>query len=224
MPERTRPSGDQVQEAMLGPVAYWIGCFVLGGIPFALLIGKAKGIDIREVGSRNIGATNLGRSLGLSWGVLAFFLDAGKGLVAVLVGSALLRAEVIGGSSSTLVIGAAAAIFGHCYPVYLRFRGGKGVATAAGALCGLHPLLCAVLLGVWVVVVGLTRTIGVGSCAAAIVACLIGTDFAVGSNLAPIEGTQSTGMFLIVLGGLVLFRHRSNIRDYFTPNEAGSNN
>ena len=120
------------------------GAYLLGSVPFALLLGRLKGIDIRHVGSGNIGATNLTRTAGRHWGVLAFLLDFFKGLAPVLIIPLVHPFDV-----TTLlglmkvhvqILAGMAAVLGHVWPIYLRFKGGKGVATTFGVMAGLLPI------------------------------------------------------------------------------------
>jgi acyl-phosphate glycerol 3-phosphate acyltransferase len=138
-----------------------VGCYLVGGIPFGFLVGRLHGLDIRKAGSGNIGATNVGRLLGRKWGILVFVLDVCKGLLPTLgLGQFLPGAEGLAGWSPAVVntawlAGGVACILGHNFPIYLRFRGGKGVATSLGVVLGVYPYLtvsglCA--FGVWVVV------------------------------------------------------------------------
>ncbi|MBU0637364.1 MAG: glycerol-3-phosphate acyltransferase, partial [Planctomycetes bacterium] len=117
-----------------------IGAFLLGSIPFGLLIGLARGVDIREHGSRNIGATNAGRVLGRKWGYLCLLLDILKGFVPTLAASFVLIAEP---AESVMLVQwmlvGLAAVLGHTFPIYLKFRGGKGVATTIGVALGIFP-------------------------------------------------------------------------------------
>jgi glycerol-3-phosphate acyltransferase PlsY len=136
--------------------------YALGSVPFSYLIVKlAKGRDVRTVGSGNAGATNVMRAAGKAAGAAALLLDCGKGVAAVTAARAL-------GASGLVVGGAAAAVVaGHIYPVFLGFRGGKGVATASGALGALEPAVLAASLALFVLVVAWKRTISLGSIAAA---------------------------------------------------------
>jgi glycerol-3-phosphate acyltransferase PlsY len=136
--------------------------YALGSVPFSYLIVKlAKGRDVRTVGSGNAGATNVMRAAGKAAGAAALLLDCGKGVAAVTAARAL-------GASGLVVGGAAAAVVaGHIYPVFLGFRGGKGVATASGALGALEPAALAASLALFVLVVAWKRTISLGSIAAA---------------------------------------------------------
>jgi glycerol-3-phosphate acyltransferase PlsY len=186
-----------------------LAAYLIGGIPFGYLIGLSRGVNIFEQGSGNIGATNVGRVLGRKFGTLAFVLDFAKGAVPVLVAmnaaAALatdLRGEELG------VIAGLAAVLGHLFPVYLRFRGGKGVATAAGVVVVLLPLGALVGLLVWVGVVAATRYVSAGSLAAAVALCGV----RLLTNPAPFAGENLVlTAFCFVAAGLVLVRHRANI-------------
>ncbi len=174
--------------------------YLLGGIPFGLLIAKSRGIDIRSVGSGNIGATNVMRVVGKSWGLLTLFLDALKGLVATLALPAIL-----GGADHPdwlpLACGCAA-ILGHSFPMYLKFKGGKGVATSAGVLLGVAPAAFGIGIAVFLVLFGLFRYVSLGSIGAALtvpVASYILQDPALVTHV------------LVVLAILVIWRHKANI-------------
>jgi len=143
-----------------------LGSYLLGSVPMGLWIGRLRGVDLREHGSRNIGATNAGRVLGRKFAYLVFLLDFGKGLAPAMVGSSL--AAHLGVSANAAGLGAGvAAVVGHVFPLYLRFRGGKGVATAAGAFVGLQPAAALTALGLWVLVFLVTRTVALASLAGA---------------------------------------------------------
>lgn len=171
--------------------------YLLGSIPFGYLAGRARGIDIRTVGSRNIGTTNVFRSLGKGWGVAVLVADVGKGLAAVLIADALTD------GAGWPILAAAAAVIGHVAPVWLRFKGGKGVAVAAGALIGLMPLASLILVGGWVVIVLVTRYVSVASIAAAVA-------------FTPLAWALGYGweylVFAAVVSALVLWRHRGNMK------------
>ena len=136
--------------------------YLAGSIPFAFLVARRHGIDLRRSGSGNIGATNVLRTSGAPLAVTAMLLDAGKGTVAVLIARALTEGP------ATPVAAGLAAIIGHVYPVWLQFRGGKGVATAAGVFGVLTPLALAIAAGVFLVTVFVSRYISVGSVAGAL--------------------------------------------------------
>jgi glycerol-3-phosphate acyltransferase PlsY len=155
----------------LAAVLALLAAYLLGSVSFAyLLVRTLKGVDLRSAGSGNLGATNAGRVLGRGLGLLILVLDLGKGLLPVLVARGPLDDPLVFGGSLPLSVGMGAAAFlGHCYPCWLRFRGGKGVATAAGAILGLAPLAALIALGGFVLGVLVTRMVSVGSMAAAVV-------------------------------------------------------
>ena len=195
-----------------------VGAYLLGSIPFGWLIGKARGVDIREHGSRNIGATNCWRVCGWPYGLAAFALDVAKGFLpvyaAVLYMSGVMAPlEDLPGGLRTfwllLVLVAAAAIAGHVFPVWLKFKGGKAVATSLGVLLALPMLgwLALGAFGVWIVVVLITRYVSVASSVAAIA-------FAAGYLW--LERSEAWNaylpvtVFVVLLVAIVLLRHRSN--------------
>ena len=195
-----------------------VGAFLFGGVPFALLIGLARGVDIRKRGSGNVGATNLARVAGTPWGVLAFFFDAAKGYLPVILGDLWLGAD----RPDWALIGAGvAAVVGHCYSPYLRFRGGKGVATGAGMVLALHPGAFAILILVWATIAVTIRDIGVASSVAAVAGLLVGGDLLRSNSLmgAP---RPTLGGLLIGIAILILFRHRDNIRQFWGARMGGS--
>jgi glycerol-3-phosphate acyltransferase PlsY len=138
-------------------------CYLIGAIPFGLIVGKlVKGIDIRQFGSGNIGATNVYRTLGIGPALLVFILDTAKGLAAVII------CRTVAFSDWFVVLGGLLAVAGHTFSVFLRFSGGRGVATALGVIIGLTPAIAAVALGLWTVIVIITRYISVASILAAL--------------------------------------------------------
>jgi glycerol-3-phosphate acyltransferase PlsY len=170
--------------------------YLLGSIPFAYLAGRTQGIDIRTVGSKNVGASNVFRELGRGIGVTVMALDIAKGLVAVLIANS----ET---SSPWPLVAAAAAIVGHVFPVWLRFKGGKGVAVAGGAMIGLVPLPAVIVLILWVIVVAVTRYVSVASIVAAAVFPFLVLGFG-----AP----WPTVVFAVLAAIMVIVRHRANIQ------------
>jgi glycerol-3-phosphate acyltransferase PlsY len=186
------------------------GSYLLGSAPFGLLIGLARGVDIRQTGSRNIGATNLTRALGRPWGLIAFALDFAKGLVPVLI------ARYIESSHPTTVppslagwlavsCGLAATV-GHVFPLFLRFRGGKGVATSFGALAGLAWLPTVLGGGLWLLLYVLTRTVSLASVTAGTAVPLL-----VAGLEREAKGYVSVQVFAVLVATLIVVRHRSNI-------------
>lgn len=144
-------------------VAALLASYFLGAIPFGLLVGKvAKGIDIRDFGSGNIGATNVLRTLGPGLAFVVFLLDTAKGFAAVLI------CRGLGLDPWWVVAGALLAVLGHTFSVFLRFRGGKGVATSLGVIVGLDPVIAGVTFALWLVIAAITRYISVASILAAV--------------------------------------------------------
>jgi glycerol-3-phosphate acyltransferase PlsY len=137
--------------------------YLLGSIPFAFLAGRANGVDLRTVGSGNLGAANVFRNLGRPWGVAVMAADIGKGVVAVVIARLIT-------DDPWPAIAAGAAMAGHVFPVWLRFKGGKGVAVGGGAMIGLVPLAALILLGIWLVVLLVTRYSSLASITAAVAA------------------------------------------------------
>ncbi len=128
--------------------------YLFGSLPFSFWLGKLKGVDIRRIGSGNVGATNLSRALGPQWGLLAFILDGGKGFLAVIVAGYIFALFKDNLTSLALlkILGGVASILGHIWSIWLKFKGGKGVATSAGVFFGLAPITLLIVLGIWVVV------------------------------------------------------------------------
>ena len=143
-------------------VAWLIGAYLIGAIPFGFLIGKMRGVDVRTVGSKNIGATNVYRTVGHAWGFLAFFCDFLKGFLPTLAASSLFPHP-----SSLPVFVGLATVIGHTLTVFMKFRGGKGVATAFGMMVALATYPTLLAFAVFVVTVWLSHYISLGSILAA---------------------------------------------------------
>lgn len=130
----------------LTPIGFILGAYLLGAIPFGLLIGWARGVDVRKQGSGNIGATNVGRVLGKPAGFLCLALDIAKGLVpTLLAGRVLVQPPFDAAMIFTWITIGLAAVLGHTFPIYLGFRGGKGVSTTIGAALGIYPVYTAAM-------------------------------------------------------------------------------
>jgi glycerol-3-phosphate acyltransferase PlsY len=170
--------------------------YLVGSVPFAHLFARRRGIDLRQVGSGNVGATNVLRTSGARQGVLVMCLDAAKGAIAVLVAAAVTNGP------ATPVAAGLAAVIGHIYPVWLGFRGGKGVATAAGVFAVLAPLALGIAAGVFVLAVWVTRYISVGSMAGAI---------ALAVSAAASEAPGAVAVGAIVAALIIVHRHRGNL-------------
>lgn len=179
------------------PGLAFLSGYLLGSVSFALLLARARGIDLRGVGSGNLGATNTSRALGARAGILVFLLDAAKGAVPVLLWRAVEAEEL------AVVLAGAGAYLGHIWPLYFRFRGGKGVATLIGALLALAPwtLLSVVPFALGLVLI--TRIMSLGS-------LVFGVGLPTASYL---RGDSDAVLGFTVGAGLFLFwTHRSNIR------------
>lgn len=180
--------------------------FALGAIPFSLLMGKAfAGVDIRTTGSGNVGATNVARSAGWGAGILALLLDAAKGATAVI----LARALFVETPAADLVAGGMA-VLGHLYSPFLRFRGGKGVATGAGAFLVLAPFAVGGAAMVFLLAVALTRYVSLASVLAA-------ATLPVAAYFLGLRG--GTVLLAMVVAGLVIARHRGNLARLAAGNE-----
>ena len=184
--------------------AAWIlAAYLIGGIPFGFLIGKMRGVDVRTVGSKNIGATNVFRTVGKGWGLLAFACDVLKGLIPVL----LARYFGCGWRYLPLAVGIACVV-GHMLTPYMNFRGGKGVATAFGMLLGLIPALVGVAFALFAVVFALSHYISLGSCTAALFLAV-----AVWFPWLGCAGRADLPQAILVtaIALFVVWKHRSNI-------------
>lgn len=205
-------------------IAYLLAAYLLGAVPFAYVMGRLAGVDIRRSGSHNVGATNCWRVCGWKYGLTAFLLDVGKGLASTLGAWLMVRhcAEfaALGELQRNLIVVAVGlgVIIGHVLPVYLKFKGGKAVATSLGVFLGIPPLtlIALVLFAVWAIVFAATRYVSVASTVAAIGLMTLGLlfdgwrmEFSPGGAFA--ERLPLTLLALIV-GLLVIWRHRENYR------------
>jgi len=183
-----------------------VAAYFSGSVPFGLLLARAvAGKDVRTEGSGNIGATNVARVVGKKLGAVVLVLDALKGALPVVAAQQLLPGEPLWHDAVGL-----AAFFGHVFPVWLKFKGGKGVATALGVLVVLLPWAALAGFLVWVTVLAIWRVSSVGSLAGALVA--VGVGFAVHR---PIEYPAVAVVFLV----LMLFTHRSNLQRLISRQE-----
>ncbi len=182
--------------------------YLIGSIPTGFLVGKARGLDIRKVGSGNIGATNVFRALGKPAGILVLLADAFKGWVPVAILSGAIARWLVPDAGTYVneilrIIAAVCAVLGHNYTLWLRFKGGKGIATSAGALLALVPLALGIILAVWAVVFAISRYVSLASISASI-ALPLATWL-----------TGQSGLLIAVTGGLTLlavWKHRTNIQ------------
>lgn len=187
---------------MIPPAVLVIASYLIGSIPFGFLVARAKGVDITKAGSGNIGATNVGRVLGRKYGLLVFALDVLKGALPTAAMSSLAM------SPGWQVAAGLAAILGHLFPIYLRFRGGKGVATGFGVVAVLLPIPAAIAFLVWLLVTTTTRYVSLASMVAAIALAavrLTATPGPFSSNDWPITA------FCVATALLVVVKHRANL-------------
>jgi len=194
-----------------------LGAYLLGSIPFGFLAAKAKGIDIRSVGSGNIGATNAMRVLGKPLGIFVLLMDAAKGFAACAIMPAMLYDFFFASSWDDMFVNhplefqlqiklltGVCAVLGHNYTCWLKFKGGKGIATTAGVYLALAPWAVLVALVVFILAVLLTKFVSVGSIAAA-VALPVTVWVLTPHNL-------FLGIVTTALGALAIYKHKSNIQ------------
>jgi len=193
-----------------------IGAYLLGAVPVGFILARSRGIDLRTVGSGNIGATNLGRALGRKWAVVCFVLDALKGFVPTLAGR-----WVVGAGTPTVgelfgwQAAGCAAIVGHMFPVYLRFRGGKGVSTGMGMLMGLYPYFTypgLMTFGVWATVLLVWRYVSLASIVGAAAFPVLFWILIVLFPEWTLADLWPLLLIAVVMAGVVVARHSENIR------------
>ena len=190
-----------ITNSPLMPSLLVLAAYLLGSIPNGLLIARLKGVDLQKVGSGNIGATNVFRCVGKGWGIAAFVLDAVKGFVPAFFFPRLLE-------SAPPWLGLAcgvAAVAGHNWPVWLKFKGGKGVSTSAGMLLGIAPAAVGIGFAVFALTVALTRFVSLGSILAAV---------AVPAAYLWMNGADNRLLAgaLVLMGALVIVKHRANVK------------
>ena len=194
--------------------------YLPGSLPAGLIAGRLKGVDIRAVGSGNIGATNAFRVLGKGIGVAVLLVDVMKGLLPCLFLPPLVNGMFPEGQTPELqtlklLIGVSA-ILGHNYPCWLGFKGGKGIATTAGVVGGLAPVPFGICLGVWIVFLGISRYVSVASIAAAVTLPVSVAAF-------PGEGVYRFGplfWIFLLLGAMAIWKHRLNIQRLMNGTES----
>lgn len=187
--------------------------YLLGSIPWGLILSRIGGVDVRSAGSGNIGATNVWRVMGWQWGLPTFLLDTAKGIGAVLLtrhlASSILEpskvmADAVAWSGT---VSGLAAILGHNYPIWLRFRGGKGVATSLGVVLALMPIQSLFVFAIWGCVLAVTRYVSLASIAAALCLPLL----ALLAQWNDLKGNGGRLPFACIAALLVVRRHRENI-------------
>ena len=206
-----------------------VGAYLLGSIPFGLIIGRSRGIDIRQHGSKNIGATNVARVLGRPWGTVCFVLDVSKGAVPVLVAGAV--HELLGQQPSMMepremwlwMAVVCAPIAGHMHSPFVGFRGGKGVATGFGAMLAMWPVLTFAAIGamvVWYAVLRLSRYVSLASmlAAAGVPAGYVlsvlphdALEMPIGHSLQQVIHASAPLVVTTVMALVIVYKHRANI-------------
>ena len=191
-----------------------IAAYLIGSIPTAYWIGKIFfNIDIREHGSKNMGASNSFRVLGAVWGIVVLLIDMGKGMAAVQLANAVDPSSWLGTELTfwKLIFGLVA-VAGHIFPIFAGFRGGKGVATLFGVVIAIQPWTALISVGAFLIVVFLTKYISLGSIIAVVV-------FAACVWFAVVESNVYMRWFSVIAATLVIGMHWSNIRRLFSGTE-----
>lgn len=183
---------------------FMIAAYLLGSIPFGLVAGfKVKGLDIREQGSKNIGATNVFRVVGKKWGILVLLLDVLKGYVACVLPAFFGQSLAL---PFQLLLGVSA-ILGHSFPIWLKFKGGKGVATSLGVFLAIAWIPTLITFGIWILCFAITRIISISSLLAALVFPIMIT-----WRYAGTPGIQFLLPISIALAVFIFYTHRANLQ------------
>jgi glycerol-3-phosphate acyltransferase PlsY len=199
-----------------------IAAYLLGSVPFGLLIAKAHGKDLRSIGSGNIGATNVSRALGRKWAYFCFILDVLKGLIPMLVTMLIAKPDSVLTLWMWLAVGCAA-ILGHIFPIYIKFKGGKGVATSFGVALGLWPYYTICVLFsflVWIVVVLIWRYVSLASIVASVTFILALIAAIILKPDWEFTGLWPILIIAIVIPVMVIVRHRGNIKRLLAGTES----
>ena len=208
-------------------ILFLLLAYLLGSIPFGFIFGKMNGIDIRQVGSKNIGATNTGRALGLKYAILTYFCDMLKGAIIVF----LFRFEIIPSTYCVLnpMLYGLLAVIGHTFPIYLKFKGGKSVACGSGVLGAYCPILLPIAIVIFFVVFLITKYVSLGSLIGAlcmfigtIIVTAIAGQFSF-DNVNPQGNLWAYNLFFIIFSfiimALIYIKHSSNIKRLINGNE-----
>lgn len=193
----------------------YLFAYLLGGIPTSFIAGKLKGVDITKHGSGNAGATNALRVLGTKIGVTVMLLDALKGVVAILIGRWILTLFDIDTNQIYDITLGITAILGHVFSIYLRFKGGKGVATAAGVYALLSPWAMLIALAAFIIVVAASRYVSMGSITAAVVLVITQLIIAYRNNFEQLPILILT----VFLALFIILKHKENIKRLIKGNE-----
>jgi glycerol-3-phosphate acyltransferase PlsY len=195
---------------MVTLAVFLVGSYLLGSIPFGYLAGRLVGIDIRQAGSGNVGATNAVRVLGKGYGYPVFALDFLKGFGAVKISMLMAPGRPPEWNSPEIfgIVAAVSSVLGHLYPPWLKFKGGKGVATSAGALLALTPVATLIGVAIWISVFWLTRYVSLASITAAVVLPIV---ILVVSSQDQGKGRPLLFYSSACVAAVVIWRHRSNL-------------
>lgn len=177
--------------------------YLCGSIPFGFLIGRLYGFDLQRIGSRHTGTANVIRTAGIRAGIAVFILDFIKGAVPVL----LVRKFIAPGRLWAEAVSGFAAVLGHNHSLFLKFHGGRGVATGGGALCAMSPKTCALATPCWIIPTAISRYTSLGSICGSAASGLIATAFA-------LRGRERwpRAIYALVTGSYIIFAHRDNIQ------------
>ena len=203
-------------ENLITYISIAVIAYLIGAVPWGFVIGKFKGVDIREHGSGNVGATNVLRTLGKKLGILCFFLDFMKGFLPVLTVILLIRYKIVDISDIAVVTASFATVFGHMWPVYLKFKGGKGVSTMAGLLLAIAPL--SLISGglMWALIFYSSRYVSLASLTAALFLPLSAYFF---SKMEIYSLSVTLQLMLLIMALLVVIRHLGNIKRLLSGTE-----
>ena len=193
-----------------------IGAYLLGAVPFGFLIGKAHGKDLRQIGSGNIGATNAARMLGKKWGIICFILDVLKGLIPMLSVPmlGLIEQPLTSTQFFLWILVGVSAVMGHIFPIYLEFKGGKGVATSLGIVLGLWPYytVCGITAFIiWSTTLLIWRYVSLSSMIAAVCFPLVLITAVISIESWKFDQLWPLVIVAVLMALLVVLRHRSNI-------------
>jgi glycerol-3-phosphate acyltransferase PlsY len=195
---------------LLPIAALLVGAYLIGSIPFSYLVARARGVDLRKVGSGNIGGANVWRACGFGPFVVAVALDILKGYLPTLLGLRLFS-----DSPTVVLLVGIAAILGHTFPIFLNFKGGKAVATSSGVLLAIAPLLAAFGVAAWAIAFAISRISSVGSLTAALVEIIAGTWFYLNGWL-----PLAYAVFIWLAAAFVIYLHRGNIQRLLAGTES----
>jgi acyl phosphate:glycerol-3-phosphate acyltransferase len=205
-----------VRVPIVGYILVVLVAYLLGSIPTGFLLAKGRGIDIRKVGSGNIGATNVFRILGKPAGVLVLLADAAKGWLAVFVVAKLVSGWFYPDAGSTAsewfrLCAGMAAILGHNYTCWLYFKGGKGIATSAGVLVALVPVPLLIILSIWIIVFAFTRYVSLAS---------ISASFSLPFAAWVVGESRTIVLVTAGLAALAIYKHKANIKRLINGTES----